>query len=138
MVINGRYFSGVGKSVEEIDLALKVGIGCFNVESHGELSRIEARAQLAKVRAPVSIRVNPNVDAKTHPYISTGLKSNKFGVDAAKALTLYDHAASSRALSITGVDCHIGSQIADDGPLFGGLGQHFRAGGRLGGSRHKP
>ena len=114
-------FSGVGKSVEEIDLALKVGIGCFNVESHGELSRIEARAQLAQVRAPVSIRVNPNVDAKTHPYISTGLKSNKFGVDAASALTLYGHAASSRTLYITGVDCHIGSQIADDGPLLEAL-----------------
>ena len=73
-------FSGVGKSVAEIDLALKVGIGCFNVESRSELLRIEDRAQLAQVRAPISIRVNPNVDAKTHPYISTGLKSNKFGV----------------------------------------------------------
>lgn len=114
-------FSGVGKSVAEIDLALKVGIGCFNVESRSELLRIEDRAQLAQVRAPISIRVNPNVDAKTHPYISTGLKSNKFGVDAASALALYDLAANSSALLVTGIDCHIGSQIADDGPLLEAL-----------------
>ena len=114
-------FSGVGKSVAEIDLALKVGIGCFNVESRGELLRIQERAELAQRRASISIRVNPNVDAKTHPYISTGLKSNKFGVDADAALALYKLAATSDALKVEGIDCHIGSQIADDDPLLEAL-----------------
>ena len=114
-------FSGVGKSVAEIDFALKVGIGCFNVESRGELQRIQERAELAQRRASISIRVNPNVDAKTHPYISTGLKSNKFGVDADAALALYKLAATSDALKVEGIDCHIGSQIADDGPLLEAL-----------------
>lgn len=114
-------FSGVGKSVEEIDLALKVGIGCFNVESESELLRIQERARLAQTTAPVSIRVNPNIDAQTHPYISTGLKGNKFGVDAEVALALYELAAQSSSLRVTGIDCHIGSQIANDAPLLEAL-----------------
>ena len=114
-------FSGVGKSVAEIDLALKVGVGCFNVESRSELIRIQQRAELAQKVAPISIRVNPDIDANTHPYISTGLKDSKFGVDANTALTLYSIAAKSKALSITGIDCHIGSQIASTGPLLEAL-----------------
>jgi diaminopimelate decarboxylase len=111
-------FSGVGKSVEDIDLALKRGVGCFNVESASELARIVDRAALLSCRAPVSIRVNPNVDAQTHPYISTGLKSNKFGVPKEEALSLYRSAAQSEHLEILGVDCHIGSQIADTAPML--------------------
>jgi diaminopimelate decarboxylase len=114
-------FSGVGKSTAEIDLALKVGVGCFNVESHSELIRIQQRAELAEKIAPISIRVNPDVDAKTHPYISTGLKNSKFGVDAETALTLYSIAAEANALRIDGIDCHIGSQIADANPLLQAL-----------------
>ena len=114
-------FSGVGKSTAEIDLALKVGVGCFNVESHSELIRIQQRAEVAERVAPISIRVNPDVDAKTHPYISTGLKNNKFGVDAETALTLYSIAADANALRVDGIDCHIGSQIADADPLLQAL-----------------
>ena len=114
-------FSGVGKSTAEIDLALKVGVGCFNVESHSELIRIQQRAELAEKIAPISIRVNPDVDAETHPYISTGLKNNKFGVDADTALTLYAIAAEANALRIDGIDCHIGSQIANAEPLLQAL-----------------
>ena len=104
-------FSGVGKRVDEIDLALKVGIGCFNVESAAELVRIEERAGVLNRVAPISIRVNPEVDAKTHPYISTALKENKFGVPTDLALELYRHAAISPLLEVRGIDCHIGSQI---------------------------
>ena len=114
-------FSGVGKSIAEIDLALKVGVGCFNVESRSELLRIQHRAELAQKMAPISIRVNPDVDAKTHPYISTGLKNNKFGVDADTALALYSIAAEANALKIEGIDCHIGSQIATTDPLLQAL-----------------
>lgn len=114
-------FSGVGKTIEEIDLALKLGIGCFNVESAGELQRIADRAKLAAVVAPVSIRVNPDVDAQTHPYISTGLKENKFGVTASEALSLYQTAAADEHLKIVGIDCHIGSQISQAAPLLDAL-----------------
>ena len=114
-------FSGVGKSIAEIDLALKVGVGCFNVESRSELERIQQRAELAQKVAPISVRVNPDIDANTHPYISTGLKDNKFGVDAETALTLYSMAAKTNALSIEGIDCHIGSQIARTEPLLEAL-----------------
>lgn len=110
-------FSGVGKSRAEIDHALAVGIGCFNVESTAELARIEAAAAAAGCVAPVSIRVNPDVDAATHPYISTGLKENKFGVSADRARALYAHAARSDALRIVGIDCHIGSQLTRLGPF---------------------
>ena len=110
-------FSGVGKSTSEIDFALKHQIGCFNVESASELARLQTRATLLGLRAPISIRMNPNVDAGTHPYISTGLRDNKFGVPKAEALRLYAQAAQMDALQIKGIDCHIGSQIAEVGPL---------------------
>lgn len=114
-------FSGVGKTEAEIDLALKLGIGCFNVESGAELSRIAHRAALLGCRAPISIRVNPDVDARTHPYISTGLKTNKFGVPVAEAEALYLEASREPALHVAGIDCHIGSQIASAEPLLEAL-----------------
>lgn len=110
-------FSGVGKSTVEIDFAIKAGIECFNVESASELTRIEARARLLGRRAPVSVRVNPDVDPGTHPYIATGLKHSKFGVPASVALDLYARAAESDALSVVGIDCHIGSQITAAAPF---------------------
>ena len=114
-------FSGVGKTIEEIDYALKLGIHCFNVESGQELTRISERARNLDVRAPVSIRVNPDVDAQTHPYISTGLKTNKFGVDIESAEMLYIEAAEDPQLNIVGIDCHIGSQISQIEPLLEAL-----------------
>ena len=114
-------FSGVGKSVEEINFALKAGIGCFNVESRGELLRIMAQAELLGCVANVAIRVNPNVDAKTHPYIATGLKENKFGVTKEEAFALYLLAADHPAINLTGIDCHIGSQINEPEPLLQAL-----------------
>jgi len=110
-------FSGVGKRTDEIDFALKTKIHCFNVESAAELMRIETRAKLLGVKAPISLRVNPEVDAKTHPYISTGLRENKFGVPAEQARELYRHALESDALNIEGIDCHIGSQITELAPF---------------------
>ena len=110
-------FSGVGKSEIDIDFAIKCGIHTFNVESASELRRIEARARLLGSRARISVRVNPDVDAKTHPYISTGRKENKFGVPAAEARRLYRLAAASKVLEVVGVDCHIGSQIGEVGPF---------------------
>jgi diaminopimelate decarboxylase len=115
-------FSGVGKSAADIDFALKAGIQCFNVESAAELDRIEARARLLGRTAPISVRVNPNIDAKTHPYISTGLRNNKFGVDADEALRLYRLAADSAHLDIRGIDCHIGSMIREPEPLLAAMG----------------
>lgn len=109
-------FSGVGKSVAEIDFALKVGIHCFNVESEAELERLESRARLLSRVAPVSVRVNPDVDAGTHRYISTGRRENKFGVPEGTALGMYRHAAASDALEVRGIDCHIGSQVRELGP----------------------
>ena len=114
-------FSGVGKSTVEIDFAIKAGIECFNVESASELDRIEARARLLGRRAPVSVRVNPDVDPGTHPYIATGLKSSKFGVPASVALDLYALAAESDVLDVVGMDCHIGSQITDAAPFAAAL-----------------
>ena len=110
-------FSGVGKRTDEIDFALKTKIGCFNVESAAELKRIESRATLLGVTAPISLRVNPEVDAHTHPYISTGLRENKFGVPAQQARELYQYASKSDALQIMGIDCHIGSQITELAPF---------------------
>jgi len=106
-------FSGVGKSEAEIRYALNVGIYCFNAESLPELERIsDIAAKMSKV-APISIRVNPDVDAGTHPYISTGLKENKFGISMEEAINAYRFAASSDSLQIKGIDCHIGSQLTD-------------------------
>jgi diaminopimelate decarboxylase len=114
-------FSGVGKTVAEIELALNKGILCFNVESIPELHRInEVAGRLAK-RAPVSLRVNPNVDPKTHPYIATGLKASKFGVAFSDALDTYRAAAALPNLDVVGIDCHIGSQLLDDAPLLEAL-----------------
>jgi diaminopimelate decarboxylase len=114
-------FSGVGKSESEIRTALAAGILCFNVESAGELARVTRVAQDIKRRAPVSLRVNPDVNPKTHPYISTGLKENKFGVAYADALDLYRAAAASPHLDVTGLDFHIGSQLTEVGPLVDAL-----------------
>lgn len=116
-------FSGVGKTVAEIDFALKTGIECFNVESASELVRVSERAKLLDKVAPIALRINPNVDPKTHPYISTGLKENKFGILQEAALPLYQHAAADPHLSVRGVACHIGSQIHDPEPLFDALKQ---------------
>ena len=110
-------FSGVGKRVDEIERALEVGIACFNVESEAELERLDAIAQRVGKTAPVSLRVNPDVDAQTHPYIATGLKENKFGVDIARAEALYARAAEMPGLMIRGVDCHIGSQLTQLAPF---------------------
>ncbi|MCV6636457.1 diaminopimelate decarboxylase [Candidatus Albibeggiatoa sp. nov. NOAA] len=114
-------FSGVGKSHAEIRRAIEVGIRCFNVESEAELERIQTIAQQIDKVAPVSLRVNPDVDAKTHPYISTGLKENKFGIDVDTALEVYQHAASLSHLNVVGVDCHIGSQLTENEPFIAAL-----------------
>ena len=109
-------FSGVGKSTKEMHAALEAGILCFNVESAAELDQLNSVAASLGKKAPVSLRVNPNVDPKTHPYISTGLKSNKFGVAFEDACTLYRRAASLPNIEIHGLDCHIGSQLLDPAP----------------------
>ncbi len=111
-------FSGVGKTRTEMRRALDAGIGCFNVESEAELEVLSAVASAAGKTAPVSIRVNPNVDPKTHPYISTGLKGNKFGVAHERTLDTYKRAAALPGLKVVGIDCHIGSQITDDTPYL--------------------
>ena len=114
-------FSGVGKTEVEMRDALLAGIFCFNVESASELERLnEVAASLDKV-APVSLRVNPNVDAKTHPYISTGLKNNKFGVAYEEALALYQRAAALKNIAVHGIDCHIGSQLTELSPFLDAL-----------------
>lgn len=114
-------FSGIGKREDEILAALKIGIRCFNIEVQDELDRINHLAKLLGVIAPVSFRVNPNVDAKTHPYISTGLKENKFGIDIDQALTEYRRAATMPNINIIGIDCHIGSQLTETGPFLDAL-----------------
>lgn len=141
-------FSGVGKTTAEIRRALEVGIACFNVESAAELERIQSiAAQLGK-RAAISLRVNPDVDARTHPYISTGLKENKFGIDAETAFTLYRQAATMPSIRIVGIDCHIGSQLVELSPFLDAIDkllvlvdrlaadgivlEHFDMGGGLG------
>jgi diaminopimelate decarboxylase len=111
-------FSGVGKTRGEMRQALKAGIGCFNVESLAEIEVLDEVARDMGLRAPVSIRVNPNVDAKTHPYISTGLKDNKFGIAHEDTLAAYRQAASLSGLQVVGIDCHIGSQITETGPYL--------------------
>jgi len=114
-------FSGVGKTRAEMRQALAAGIGCFNVESEAELDVLNAVALEEGRRAAVSIRINPNVDPKTHPYISTGLKGNKFGVAHDRAVPIYRHAASLQGLQVVGIDCHIGSQITDASPYLEAL-----------------
>ncbi|CAM3988485.1 diaminopimelate decarboxylase [Bordetella tumulicola] len=114
-------FSGVGKQAWEMRAALEAGVKCFNVESEAELHRLSEVAQSMGQRASVSLRVNPDVDAQTHPYISTGLKENKFGIAIESALDAYRTAASLPGLDIVGVDCHIGSQLTDISPYFDAL-----------------
>jgi diaminopimelate decarboxylase len=114
-------FSGVGKTADEIRQALAAGIHCFNVESGPELERVSALASTSGQTARVSLRVNPDVDAGTHPYISTGLKENKFGIPYEQALALYRKAGQLPALHVTGIDCHIGSQLTETAPFAAAL-----------------
>ena len=110
-------FSGLGKTVAEMELALQANIKCFNIESEPELERLnDVAARLGK-RARISLRVNPDVDAKTHPYISTGLKNNKFGIAFDRVIDVYRRASALSHIDVVGVDCHIGSQLTDDAPL---------------------
>jgi diaminopimelate decarboxylase len=141
-------FSGVGKTEDEMQAALNAGIFCFNVESESELIHLNRVASAMGKVAPVSLRVNPNVDAKTHPYISTGLKNNKFGVAYEDALDIYLQAAAMPGIAIHGVDCHIGSQITELSPFLDAIDrvlflvdaleqrgisiQHIDAGGGIG------
>jgi diaminopimelate decarboxylase len=110
-------FSGVGKTKEEQELGIRKKVLTFNVESMPELDSLQEVARRLKRRAPISVRLNPDVDPKTHPHITTGLKHNKFGVDRAQALKIYAKAAASRWLAVKGVQCHIGSQITDTAPF---------------------
>ena len=118
---NKVVFSGVGKRADEIERALDVGIRCFNVESEAELDAIAAIAAQKGLQAPVSLRVNPDVDAKTHPYISTGLKENKFGIPIEQALNVYKKAQAMEAINVIGIDCHIGSQLTEVAPFVDAL-----------------
>jgi diaminopimelate decarboxylase len=114
-------FSGVGKTADEMQQALRAGVRCFNVESLPELDRLSAVAVTTGRTASISLRVNPDVDAGTHPYISTGLRENKFGIAHDQALAAYRHAASLPGLKVTGIDCHIGSQITQIAPYLDAL-----------------
>ena len=114
-------FSGLGKQEADIQKALEVGIACFNVESHAELDRIQKVAAGLGKKAPISLRVNPDVDAKTHPYISTGLKENKFGIPSDSVFETYQYAASLPNLDVIGIDCHIGSQLTETQPFVDAL-----------------
>ena len=114
-------FSGVGKKATEMQRALEIGIHCFNVESEAELERLNQVAAAMDKMAPVSIRVNPDVDAKTHPYISTGLKDNKFGISYESAPDIYEKAHKLSHLNVIGIDCHIGSQLTEVSPFIDAL-----------------
>lgn len=114
-------FSGVGKRADEMRRALELGIYCFNVESAAELERLNEVAANLALRAPISLRVNPDVDARTHPYISTGLAENKFGVDINTALEIYLHAAHLENIEVLGIACHIGSQLTETEPFVAAL-----------------
>lgn len=114
-------FSGVGKRADEMRRALEVGIHCFNVESESELRRLNQIAGELNLSAPVSLRVNPDVDARTHPYISTGLKENKFGIGIDQAQDVYARAADLAHVTIVGIDCHIGSQLTETEPFLDAL-----------------
>ena len=140
-------FSGVGKLHSEMELALQHNIRCFNVESIDELKRLADVASAHGVRAPVSLRINPDVDAGTHPYISTGLKENKFGIAMADARDAYRFANEAESLDVNGIDCHIGSQLTDIDPYLAALdrllmlidelraeGIRINCAGRLGGA----
>ncbi|HQQ64376.1 MAG TPA: diaminopimelate decarboxylase, partial [Pseudomonadales bacterium] len=118
---DGIVFSGVGKREDEIVRALQVGIHCFNVESRAELQRIQTVAARLDIVAPVSLRVNPDVDANTHPYISTGLRENKFGIDMIEALDVYRDAKKMSHINVKGIDCHIGSQLTELTPFLDAL-----------------
>lgn len=124
-------FSGVGKRRDEMAAALEAGIRCFNVESESELARLDAIARDLGRRAPVSLRVNPDVDAETHPYIATGLKENKFGIDIARAEAVYREAAALEGIDLVGLDCHIGSQLTRLGPFSDALTRLLRLLDRL-------
>jgi len=125
-------FSGVGKTRADMRRALEVGVHCFNVESSDELERLQGVAAELGVRAPVSLRVNPDVDAGTHPYISTGLKENKFGIDIAAAEDVYVRAAQLPNIDVVGVDCHIGSQLTTLAPFLDALDRLLDLVDRLG------
>lgn len=114
-------FSGVGKSKSEIQGALKIGVGCLNLESESELYRVAEIATELTVRAPIAIRINPDVDPLTHPYIATGLRDNKFGVAMEDALGIFKHAAAMGSIEIKGVACHIGSQVTETEPFVHAL-----------------
>ena len=114
-------FSGVGKREDEMRLALEVGIRCFNVESRAELERLSQVASAMRMEAPVALRVNPDVDANTHPYISTGLKKNKFGIAIESAPEVYKRAADLPGINVVGIDCHIGSQLTELAPFIDAL-----------------
>ena len=114
-------FSGVGKTRAEMRLALEASVRCFNVESEAELDVLSEVATAMGKTAPISLRVNPDVDAKTHPYISTGLKGNKFGISHEHALAVYQHAARLPGIAVHGIDCHIGSQITEISPYLDAL-----------------
>lgn len=124
-------FSGVGKSAAEMAFALRAGVKCFNVESGAELERLDAVAGGLGVTAPVSLRVNPDVDPQTHPYISTGLKGNKFGVAFADARATYRRAAALPHIAVRGIDCHIGSQITSTAPYLDALARVLRLAAEL-------
>jgi len=125
-------FSGVGKTREDMRRALEVGVHCFNIESTDELERLQVVAAELGVRAPISLRVNPDVDAGTHPYISTGLKENKFGIAIADAEDVYVRAAQLPNLEVLGVDCHIGSQLTTLAPFIDALDRLLALVDRLG------
>jgi diaminopimelate decarboxylase len=127
-------FSGVGKRADEIELALASGVLCFNVESASELDRISAIAVKSRRTANISLRVNPDVDPRTHPYISTGRKENKFGVPFDDAFTLYGKASALPGLAVAGIDCHIGSQITEVAPFLDALDRLLRLVHRLAGA----
>ncbi|HWA36525.1 MAG TPA: diaminopimelate decarboxylase [Burkholderiales bacterium] len=124
-------FSGIGKSAAEIELALEKGVLCINVESEAELERVDAIAQARKVRAPIAFRVNPDIDARTHPYISTGLRENKFGVAFDDAERLYMRAARMPGIEIVGLGCHIGSQLTRSSPYIEAAGRLVALADRL-------
>ncbi|MBI2337356.1 MAG: diaminopimelate decarboxylase [Deltaproteobacteria bacterium] len=114
-------FSGVGKTSAEMVAALEAGILMFNVESEAELLALDQVAQSLKKKAPVSLRINPNVDPKTHPYVSTGLKKSKFGIQFDQALPVYKHCLSLKGIKVVGIDCHIGSQLTETEPFVAAL-----------------
>jgi len=128
---NKIIFSGVGKTAEEMRRALEVGIHCFNIESKSELERLNQIAGELGRRAPVSLRVNPDVDARTHPYIATGLKENKFGITVDRAHTFYMQAQEMSHIAITGIDCHIGSQLTELAPFADALTRVLHVVGEL-------